>query len=139
MAVQCKRCGCGMADDAPKCAICGAPAGDDSLAAAPMPIPAQPTPGIPGLPLPEQPAAGIPGLPTPAEQPVVPNYLNPSPSPASGASMAAMSIGGAQVPMGGQMPAAPMGGAPVGGAGGEIRVSLTGETYEVPPASPRGS
>src|SRR5262249_2020739 len=53
--------------------------------------------------------AGIPGLPTPGAQPVQPNYLSPG---------------------------APTG---VGGGAGEMRVSLTGDVFEVPPPTPRAA
>jgi hypothetical protein len=59
--------------------------------------------------------AGIPGLPTQPQAPQ-PNYLNPGPS---------------------GMGAAPMGAAPM--AGGEVRVTLAGDVYEVPPPSARGT
>lgn len=55
---------------------------------------------------------GIPGLPTPGAQPIQPNYLSPG--------------------------AAPTGSVP-GGAGGEMRVSLTGEVLEVAPPTPRAA
>lgn len=143
MALQCKVCGSGMPDTVDKCPICRASVNEEAPAAAPvggamplagipgLPTP-PPTPGIPGLPTP---ASGIPGLPMPAAQPA-PNYLNPGASaqpppnylnPGASAQPPPnyLNQGAAAVPM--------------GGGGGDIRVSLTGDVYEVPPPTQRQS